>query len=75
MFTTQPLKLKQARDLAAPLQIVEMVDRSNLLALVGFENSAFVAYRIAIFDDSTPYHTQIATALLQMQHSSQMYWQ
>jgi hypothetical protein len=53
VFTTQPLKLKQTRDLGASLQIVEMVDRSNLLALVGFENSAFVASRIAIFDDST----------------------
>jgi len=36
VYTTQPLKLKQARDLGASLLIVEMVDRSNLLALVGF---------------------------------------
>lgn len=53
IFATQPLKLKQSRDLGAPLQMVEMVDRSNLLAFVGFENSAFVSYRVAIFDDST----------------------
>ena len=36
IFNTQPLKLKQSRDLGASLQFVEMVDRSNLLAFVGF---------------------------------------
>jgi len=36
IMSTQPLKLKQSRDLGAPLQMVEMVDRSNLLAFVGF---------------------------------------
>lgn len=36
IYATQPLKLKQYRDLGAPLQFVEMVDRTNLLAFVGF---------------------------------------
>jgi hypothetical protein len=41
--------------------MVEMVDRSNLLAFVGFENSSFVSYRIAIFDDSTWKNMQTQT--------------
>jgi|JI9StandDraft_1071089.scaffolds.fasta_scaffold577525_1 hypothetical protein len=61
ILSTQPLKLKQSRDLGAPLQMVEMVDRSNLLAFVGFENSSFVSYRIAIFDDSTWKNMQTQT--------------
>jgi hypothetical protein len=36
ILSTQPLKLKQHRDLGAPLQFVEMFDRTNLLAFVGF---------------------------------------
>ena len=53
VFTTEPLKLKQQRDLGAPLQFVEMYERSNLLALVGFDHAAFKSNRVALFDDST----------------------
>lgn len=37
IYTVEPFELKQSRDFGAPLQIVEMVNRSNLLALVGYK--------------------------------------
>lgn len=52
IFTTQPLLLKRCRDLSAPLQYVEMVDRTNMLAFIGFDNTPFVGNKVAIFDDS-----------------------
>jgi hypothetical protein len=61
IFTTDPLKLRQHRDLGAPLQFVEMLGRSNLLALVGFEHSLFVSNRVALFDDGISASTQNAT--------------
>ncbi len=36
IFRLNPTALLQERDFGAPLKIVEMIGRSNLLALVGF---------------------------------------
>ena len=35
IYATNPLTLRQDRDFGAPIEICEIVDRSNLIALVG----------------------------------------
>jgi len=54
IYSVEPFELKQSRDFGAPLQLVEMINRSNLLALVGFKETPFAPpEKLAIFDDST----------------------
>jgi hypothetical protein len=35
IYSTQPFSLKHERDFGSPLQIVEIINRSNLIGLVG----------------------------------------
>lgn len=35
IFSTQPFKLKFQRDFGTPLEIVELINRSNLIGIVG----------------------------------------
>lgn len=35
IFSTQPLILRHERDLGTPLQFVELINKSNLIGLVG----------------------------------------
>lgn len=37
IYSTNPTNLKQERDFGAPIQICELIDRSNLIGLVGFK--------------------------------------
>ena len=54
IYATDPLSLKQDRDFGAPIQIIEMINRSNLVALVGFKETPFAPpNKLAIFDDGT----------------------
>ena len=54
VYSTNPMTLRQDRDFGAPIQICEVVDRSNLIALVGFKETPFAPpHKLAIFDDST----------------------
>lgn len=54
IYETSPVSVKQERDFGAPIQICELVDRSNLIGLVGFKDTPFAPpHKLAIFDDST----------------------
>lgn len=54
VYSTCPTSLKQERDFGAPIQICELIDRSNLIGLVGFKETPFAPpHKLAIFDDST----------------------
>ena len=53
IYSMQPLRLKRRRDFGSPLRIVELVNHSNLMGLVGQKQTAFAPpNRLAIFDDS-----------------------
>lgn len=55
IYSTSPTSLKQERDFGAPIQICELIDRSNLMGLVGFKETPFAPpHKLAIFDDSIP---------------------
>lgn len=54
IYSTNPLVLKQDRDFGAPIEICELIDRSNLMALVGRKETPFAPpHKLALFDDST----------------------
>ena len=65
VYSTDPFMLKQERDFGAPIQIIEMINRSNLLALVGSKDTPFSPpNKLVIFDDGKPFFIQIHNALL-----------
>jgi len=59
IYGIQPLVLRQFRDLGTPLQLVELIGRTNLIGMVGQKETPFTPpNRLAIFDDSTCEITQ-----------------
>lgn len=50
IFCLDPFELRQHRDFAAPITMIEMINRSNLLALVGFTEGS--RNKLRIYDDS-----------------------
>jgi hypothetical protein len=59
IYSTQPFALRHERDFGTPLQFVELINRSNLIGLVGEKETPFTPpNRLAIFDDSNLFITQ-----------------
>ena len=53
VYSTQPFALRHYRDFGTPLQFVELVGRTNLIGIVGSNETPFTPpNRLAIFDDS-----------------------
>jgi hypothetical protein len=53
IYSTQPFALRHERDFGTPLQFVELINKSNLIGLVGEKDTPFTPpNRLAIFDDS-----------------------
>ena len=53
LYQMQPFQLRHRRDFGTPLRIVELINHSNLMGLVGEKQTPFAPpNRLAIFDDS-----------------------
>ena len=53
IYSTQPFALRHERDFGCPLSIVEIINKSNLIGIVGEKDTPFTTpHRLAIFDDS-----------------------
>lgn len=53
IYSTQPFALRHERDFGTPLQFVELINKTNLIGLVGEKETPFTPpNRLAIFDDS-----------------------
>ena len=54
IYSMNPFSLRHERDFGTPLQFVELVGKTNLIGLVGEQETPFTPpNRLAIFDDST----------------------
>lgn len=53
IYSIQPFALRHERDFGTPLQFVELINKTNLIGIVGEKETPFTPpNRLAIFDDS-----------------------